>query len=981
MSKKYNTIFVLSIAASVLTTTAVLLTTATKSQLNINARQNNQNELDKHIQILTKDIAFVDSNNISEAQSDQFKQDLQNAKAIHAKFTGSKDAFAAQNAAKLQQLDQKIKLLEAKLANSKHKNNVDSPIDSKLDELEAKINAQQAKLSSATSAKAYLDVFNSVKKINQHDIESLRQAVSNSNNQQIKTRFDSLSAKNNSTHTNSLNRIKELVRNEINALSLISTDSKNINYATLDSTTLPEQAYKLSSDLEKLNDNKEEIKIIINASSLLSTQQKTDFINKLTQANDIEAINSVYKEFLTNISFKASAIDDLWILNLFSVEIKNKYKNQIIEQGADALINVIRNDYNNKLQALEAIHGFNSLAHNVLSHFENLIVHAEGNDNYAEIVASAQSLNQKIIEATNEINAITLLSQTQKSEIIGKISNLTEPNAVTRELTKIKNTADAMENTLNQVNNALEQASFDAATKQSINNFVKNTNVEGYKQSINFEVYARTINDLINKINSTTSTPLSQEQKQKVLAKLAKAVSIDDLLKVQFDFKTESERNKAKARVQNNSYPESGKKERIITNIEQAKDIYLIKIAEQDNDRVNSKDQMRYTAQSNINNLEYISQSIKDETNRYLNTQNSQDTFNAKLQELTELNNAKKSLWEQLNINESNFNKFILSHYKYEFLNAKTADEYNSVLNSIREQNNNVDLALTVINWFTLMPAQAKNDFREYVKNVDSSSKIEQLIGKITEIKASFDATQEFIQHSQKLSQQQKDSFNAELNAINSIEQHNEIWNRVNVAVNLSEVNSILAELNSFISAERKIQFNEMTAKSRTLLDSKTILANAHWYNGLIKNRTKYSASLSQLSNASNDLKSTYEAIITSMSEIDVENEIETFSNSKSSLNASKTQVIDKLKASQNLSQEFKNMLITTLTNVDSQSYLDKISAYIAKFIERKAKYFDLINNSSSFSQQQKQELIQQLDRVMNLYDFVKIERLINLAS
>ncbi|WP_029608608.1 GA module-containing protein [Mycoplasma simbae] len=980
MSKKYNALAVLSIIASVGTVTAIVVTTAvTKTQQPTNTANNieAQDELEIQNQIISLDLkAFKDKSEPSQAQKDQFKADVQTAKQIHTKYSSMNESLSQNQKEQLTQLEQNIILLESKLVEKPQDNNSANELQLQLDALKSDIDAQSKLLTTSTESSHYLDVFNESEKILVKRVTELSNQISSSNNEELKANFDSLIVKNNANKSNAFAKIKEKIKPQLDTLILISQEYKNLISTDINNANLPEAVFKLVADAVDLNNTKQAIQNDITSNELLNSKEKTDFSSQLISSNTSENIGALEQLVHDKVAQKASAINKVVNMDLFGYETQRNFIAQIIEQGPIFLTETVDPIYQAKLNTIKELRKLEFLTDGAYSSIErDLIMYRDNMDVYSEVLENAKLLNDSVKEAKKEVESLTNISQISKDEHIKNILYAIDVWKVDEILSRFVGSDKNKSNEIEQLKSSLLQAHVNEQIRNSITELAKHSSIDA---NLNHFVLGN-VESKYNDINGANESVLTQQQKEALLSKLANVITNDDLLGVEFDFKTEKEKNEAKTRVDQNQSLASNKDE-IKRNIDAAQNYYDVKIAEWNNSQNHDLEIKRARVQSEISKLEYISQKYKNEINKFLDAQNTEDVFNAKKDELVNLNESKKQSWAQLNISESNFNKYFFQLKKFEFNDAKTNNDANAVISFISELNTKVTDAIAEISNLQVISDTLKNNFKTAILNVNRIESVAYFLEDLRKIHTSFEGFFNNASQSEHLTQEQKDAFVSQINNANSLYEGDAVGEKISIAIKISKIRQLILSSGELIDKDKNTLFNELIQSTITLDHADNVYKLITTYIQSLQNKNREKTSIDNLKYSSEKLAQKYKTSIDLFVSVESPDLERNYVTSKQRLDEQKTNLVNKLNALEHLSQENKNMFIAKIKDIDSETHLNSISAYIDEFNAKKQEYKALIDNTNEISQEQKDAFKQKLEAITQLHEFVKLGREIKIS-
>ncbi|WP_029608611.1 hypothetical protein [Mycoplasma simbae] len=209
MRKKTKALALLSVVASVATTTAVMLNISSFGKVNPQSNNNTTlKNIDSINKILVQDLNNINNNKqVSQSDKVQYKKDLEQAKTVYGEYSSARTVSDDKVQEKLNILFDNIEKLEARLTeNKKLKDTVD------LSELEKRVNEQTYNLSVFDSITELSSVFNEFDHISRSLITNLNAKLEKIEDTQIKNKFKKLVDLNTQNQSATLNKIKKQLK-------------------------------------------------------------------------------------------------------------------------------------------------------------------------------------------------------------------------------------------------------------------------------------------------------------------------------------------------------------------------------------------------------------------------------------------------------------------------------------------------------------------------------------------------------------------------------------------------------------------------------------------------------------------------------------------------------------------------------------------------------------------------------------------------
>ncbi|WP_029608610.1 hypothetical protein [Mycoplasma simbae] len=969
MGRKKNIISVLTVVASVATTTALAL------NLSACANNNSRNIVYPHFdqvdlinKVLIKDLKEIDANKkISESDKSKYEKDLATAKSIYANNSSARSAVAKKSEEKLNTLSANISELENKLNSNNEK---DELID--LSELEQKINLQTKKLANSIENVEFASVFNKSEHIIASYIEKLTPLVEKTNNQETKDKFNNLVNLNSLNKSKSLSKVKDTLKNKISDLDLFSRKNKDILLSNIENSILPEQALELFFDAENINDLKQSIKNDIAENNLLNNSEKQILEQNLISSDDLDSILNLQKSFFAKVKSKSDAINKIYIINLFTNEKKEEYKNQVIETGVNVIEDAVIPDYKARLKAINSILSLDIPYSAYKNNLVDKIYSATNETEFEQIITDARAISEKLKEVIKQLQSHPSINKLEVDSELYTVADGREDSVDYILNNKIPRSIES-ERKINELILELRNLGMNEQEREAIIRF--------WYSAFNESKAKENLSHLLNQIYTVkseitnASRGVNEEKKALLLSKFKSAYTLNDVEEINFELKTMKERDHAKSRVDNTSRLSSEQKQKIKEEIDNTNNFYEIVIAERKatSDYIYPSELARARAQSQISQMEYLSRYFKTEVNGYLYTTNSEEAIQTKLDELIQLNEAKKQEWARLNVNVDNFNSYVWKFKKFKFNDARTEEEFNNVITEILEQNSKVEQFSSQLDKLTYLSEEFKNELIFQALNAATPASIDSLLEQAKDINTNFLYNVEEIQSREYTTKEQNQEDIDKISAAKSLVNLRETYNAITLDYNKIKTLAFLNDAEVNIPDEIKTQFNYVLSNTNTVSRSwqSSELAESFVYlftslkNGLEKLTTNAS---------SQSVVNKYKDIIESKAILYQIDTIDAFVESKLKLIAQKNDLITQISSSV-LSANAKTTLINEIKQIDTENGLNKLGTRFKQLQKFNIQFKELINNSSYLSDEQKAHFNSELEQITNLYNFIKLER------
>ncbi|WP_330463690.1 hypothetical protein [Metamycoplasma gateae] len=264
-----------------------------------------------------------------------------------------------------------------------------------------------------------------IKKEINDEIERIKELLSDAQNQiDSSNDFDELEIKHNEANTlsaNDLNTLKEKV-------STVGYDDVADQIAALENTSNS----NINNSLNKLKDL---VRDILNSATALSEDQKQEFATKINEATTPEQLRQIKQE-IELANSKAKAINDINGFNLISDEHKQKEIEKVNSASSpDDILPIIDNlkklnDEKNNFK--EEINDLNNLSDKQKESLLEELTNSETHEKNAEVLEKAKDLNKAKEDALNKLETLQNLDEDEKNDYQRQITEADTKEEVER---------------------------------------------------------------------------------------------------------------------------------------------------------------------------------------------------------------------------------------------------------------------------------------------------------------------------------------------------------------------------------------------------------------------------------------------------------------------------------------------------------------------------------------------------------------------
>ncbi|WP_029608614.1 GA module-containing protein [Mycoplasma simbae] len=689
MGKKKNALAVLSVVASVATTTAIMLYTSSCVKKD-NTEISKYNALDYYNLLLAKDISFIHTHKTTPPIIfNNIKNDTKNAKEVYTQNYDKRDNLSGEDNKKLISLNEKIIELEKLLADYAH--NESNALEDKLAKIEAKIQSNSNKIINADSDyNAIENIYVNSENIANKDLSDIEKEISQSSNSDLIERFKKANVNNQNNITDALNKYKDLAKKEIetfdninneqkqnfkndiqNANSIIKVKeildkAKKTNNAEINS--LNELEKRVNTNEKRLIDDSlgyDAIEAIMNDSVLIKEREIPKH-NDFVQVSDNKALKAQYVNIKTNNDqniadalekYKVKAKDEIDNLQHLNINKKAKFKDEVAKANGIDEIKEILNKARNSTDTLSD--QVDELEKRVNNNKESLLNEHINTDQIEQIYLDSIKIKETVLPSIS-----SKVNDSNNQELKDKIANITTQNDTNIEQALDKYKAKAKE----IINN---NAEITQNNKKRYSNEIDHAqNIEQIKEILRKVDKPSRLND-VNKVLGKLEL-ISPEHKQKVQSQIDSSTDINQIEKLADDIKQfDLDKKEVKNIIDSSELLNQSEKAKYINDLVSAEDK---SVANNVKNKIEETINNRSDAMKELNAKYFIPQELK---NKYL----------SKLIQGTNTSNLKKEIVAEFNTRFQAIQKI----HNLSFVSDKTKNEFieeakNSALENTAEQ-------------------------------------------------------------------------------------------------------------------------------------------------------------------------------------------------------------------------------------------------------------------------------------------------------
>ncbi|WP_029608583.1 GA module-containing protein [Mycoplasma simbae] len=1013
-SRKKQTISVLSIIASVTTTTAIML--YAHSWVNNKVENHDFDDMDnqillKQINIMYRDIDQVKKTSISTTDKDRIKNDLSVSSKIYNHINKNQKPKNNDNLEKLNsliiELTKSINTIEDK--EIKPDDKIDKNKDSvDLSELEAKINKVSQEIDKANFNLWIENLDSNSQRIEQVDKPLYQSKIEASNNQKDRDLFDGLIAKNNENINKILLKYREKAKKDvldsqlveasekeeildkinqaktvveikkifekfiftefknnnkkrINELANISNTQKDLINSSIENSSDFTSIYSIVDSMEILNYYKNFATQEINRFRNSKDEHKTQYISRLIDSQTLEESIRIFEEINDIENYKRKALGTIKQHFFTNKTLKNnliqdilnaRNKDEVKNYFTKALdIEGIRNDIYREFSD-----NYKILSQHQKEFYKRFLFDAIGNDDWTTALSAANEFWRELKKAHQQLQNFNNFSESKNVDIKREIDNITS----TEELkSTISQYASEHHNYTIDLNSLKSLTEFH--DPEVINYFLSTLTPDDSEDLARVLKNARDLankkREQINIINNNAD--IGQDKKAELIAHIKAVSKPQGIEKNKKSQALETKRYQALNTIENTENVENKQQFKDqISNSTTIEEIEEVLYTSQTN--INELELSKYKAKTTISKFDYISEQEKIEMKSAVVQLNNKTAIETKLQEFIQKSSEKTEKFNSTINLITLFDKDVKNDIIDDFIFEKNTSVYNEEANNIKGLEEYKKQINTQIEALVSISELDKQSFKHELTREKSRFGVEVVLGDAT-IRNKFKEVH--IRKVQKLESLDESTITKYINDMKNTTSVIQVQLLKKDAYFLNEKSKHKLEIDNlnYLSDAEKDTFKRLV--DRSINDSDlTSFANQATE---INRRNRYNAEIikkvKNFDNLSQNLKDFYSNY--SNNSIDV--------NDLANIDIDLSYIYETKLVNSPLKSDWSNLNANILAKFDNEiknaNYVDAVNEIIKKYKhlnENKTYLINAINNEQNITEQQKQELLKLVDSV-----------------
>ncbi|WP_029608604.1 GA module-containing protein [Mycoplasma simbae] len=764
---------------------------------------------------------------------------------------------------------------------------------------------------------------------------------------------------------------KELkISNALHSLAGLELISNEHKHEVENSVNNPQDIYDALSSIEQIvnfNSNKRVIKNEIDSVDLITDNEKQNFIDELIESKNQNSVDKLVEKFTQLVVERKKAINHIKNSILLPEEMVNEYIKSLKKAQLNEIKPELDQEEISRERTLKSIQSLIDLSQEQKTHFSERLIANKTKNIANNILESAADLNTALTQYKNNISSFDYDNSIGKRKYLSRLDNENNLNKLKSLMEGIKeNYRINHEYPKSSIINEHKELVLDDTIRQQLLEHLQN-NYDLYASPQEYSNWFSSAREELNNVNNLEG--LNQQRKNEIINQIKHSLSRTDIDFVRYQLVVERKKIEEIAKINRSNKYSQEEKTRFIETINQASTIPGISIATLQNNELNSEYHKKLLLKEEINKLKFVSLSQIADVESNINTSTLEQASQIK-NDFVSLNAKKEKHFNDLNLSQNYFDIFAINKVKEQFIYSTDESYLNTIVQSYRDLVNKKKNAVNELVQSNLFANETMTPWINKIKTFSTNEEFNKWKTNLDEFIQEKHNFVNIIEALTNLTQEQKQEFKAKVQQVSFLEDLASIKIESKIE---DVVQSIEAKLLTVSSESNK----ELVAKFISIIRSipslseviKVGLKIENWINIQLEIK-KVLPIVQSLTNVSDIVKERYINLLSQGLSVE---DVNILADKIKKLDSYKAQSLKTIADLKGLSGPDINIFHVKTKNTFDIDEQQRLNQYFERLSESKLLAQNEIMSNDSLNESQKQEIIKSIQQTSNINDVYRI--------